>query len=316
MKLQDKLPTIVYLFFDFCYTIKVINMKKIKKILKNIIEYLKSLRISTIYKLVGVILLCGISFWIYKTLNQGPDLTSTQNKVMLNGTITNKGSNYIIIEDQSNNEYLIQNVEDQNYQIGSDVSANVNEVVEEGNKENQKPITITSNEIDITYNNTINKNADNEIIAYLTATENYMNDINYQEEIKSRFITIVDFLFYNGQIKGYTLNDLSNKAKFQVFKIALSIDTKIENYLPGYKESISATTGKAYTGLKSKVVTQYLILTTKVCNYDQELCQNATKDFQEIKKTFSITWNMISDLVGAGTNNLKKWYEIFSGKTS
>lgn len=90
------------------------------------------------------------------------------------------------------------------------------------------------------------KNPDMEVISYMNETEKLFSDTNYKDEIKKRFIIIIDFLFYDGKLKNYTLDDLSKKAKLQVLKIALSIDTKIEKYFPGYKESISKTTGNIY----------------------------------------------------------------------
>lgn len=290
-------------------------MNKIKRYIKNIINYFKGIRISTIYKLVGIFLLIAILFWVYMTWRKDNTFKEkTENGVILTGTVTNKGENYIIIKDSANNEYLIPNTNEEKFPIGSDVNANVNSVIEQGT--DKAPTIITSDKVNITNEKTENKNADEEIIAYMKETEGYFNDMSLQEEVKVRFIAIVDFLFYNGTIKNYTLNDLSSKAKLQVLKIALSIDNKIENYIPGYKESITSTTGKVYTGIKTKIIEVYLNTTTKICNYDSNLCESAKNDFQEIKENFSITWNVIKDLITNGTDNLKEWYEIYSGKSN
>lgn len=290
-------------------------MKKIKRELNKILDFLKGIRISTIYKLVGLILLIGILFWVFTTLNKS-EKTENKTNILLTGTITNKGNDYIIVEDKSENEYKVPVTSEEKYPIGSDVNVSVGTVVEQG--ENKKPTSITSNNIEITNEKTENKNADEELITYMNETEEYFttNDTSLKEEAKMRFITIVDFLFYNGKIKGFTLNDLSSKAKLQVLKVALSIDSKIETYFPGYKETISTTTGKVYTGVKNKIIESYLTITTKVCNYDPQTCENATNDFQQMKHAFSITWNVIRNLITSGTENLKDWYEIFSGKKS
>lgn len=290
-------------------------MNKIKRIFKNIINYFKGIRVSTIYKLVGVVLLIAILFWMYSTWKKNNTFKeNNQSTITLNGKVTNKGEDYIIVEDSANNEYIIPNTNEEEYPIGSDVSASVKDVIEQGSK--NTPTTITSDKVNITNEKTENKNADSEIIAYMNETESYFENTSLQEEIKTRFITIIDFLFYNGAIKGYTLNDLSSKAKLQVLKIALSIDSKIENYMPGYKETITSTTGKIYTGIKNKIIEAYLSTTTKICNYDKTLCNDAKKDFQDMKKAFSITWNVIKDLISNGTDHLKEWYEIYSGKTN
>lgn len=290
-------------------------MNKIKRYIKNIINYFKGIRVSTIYKLVGIFLLMAILFWIYFIWKQNNTFKEqTENNVILTGIVTNKGEDYIIVEDSAKNEYLIPNTNEENYPIGSEVNANVNRVIEQGT--DKTPTTITSDKVSITNEKTENKNSDKEIISYMKETENYFNDTSFQEEVKVRFIAIVDFLFYNGTINDYTLNDLSSKAKLQVLKIALSIDSKIESYLPGYKETITGTTGKIYTGIKTKIIESYLNTTTKICSYDKSLCDSAKKDFQDMKEAFSITWNVIKNLIANGTDNLKEWYEIYSGKTN
>lgn len=289
-------------------------MNKIKRIIKNIIDFLKGIRVSTIYKIVGVVLLIAILFWIYSTWKKNNTFKeNNQNTIPLSGKVTNKGEDYIIIEDSANNEYIIPNTNEEEYPIGSDVSTSIKEVIVPGT--DKTPTTITSDKVNITNEKKENRNADSEVIAYMSETESYFENTNFQEEIKVRFITIVDFLFYNGTIKGYSLKDLSSRAKLQVLKIALSIDNKIENYLPGYKETITSTTGKVYTGMKNKIIEVYLSTTAKICNYDKTLCNTAKKDFQDMKKAFSITWNVIKDLISSGTDHLKEWYEIYSGKT-
>ncbi len=304
----------VYLFLLW-YTRVVMNMNKIKRMFKQMIDFFKGIRISTIYKLVGLALLFAILFWVYTTWKSNQALTKKmESDTYINGKVTNKGEDYIIVEDENQNEYKIPSTED--VPIGSDVNAKVEEVIEptEEEKKEETPKTVTSSGVTVTNEKKENKNADAEVIAYFNETESDMENPSLKEEVKARFITVVDFLFYDGTIKGYTLNDLSSKAKLQILKIALAIDSKIENYIPGYKETITSTTGKIYTGLKSKIIESYLKITTKICNYDADTCDQAKKDFQDMKKSFSITWNLIKDLVSSGAENLKEWYEIFSGK--
>ena len=284
----------VYLFLLW-YTRVVMNMNKIKRMFKQMIDFFKGIRISTIYKLVGLALLFAILFWVYTTWKSNQALTKkVESDTYINGKIP-------CTEDVL---------------IGSDVNAKVEEVIEptEEEKKEETPKTVTSSGVTVTNEKKENKNADAEVIAYFNETESDMENPSLKEEVKARFITVVDFLFYDGTIKGYTLNDLSSKAKLQILKIALAIDSKIENYIPGYKETITSTTGKIYTGLKSKIIESYLKITTKICNYDADTCDQAKKDFQDMKKSFSITWNLIKDLVSSGAENLKEWYEIFSGK--
>ncbi len=304
-------------------------MNKIKRILKQIIDFFKGIRVSTIYKLVGIALLFAILFWVYTTWKSNQEFSKkNQADTYINGKVTNKGEDYIIVEDEDKNEYYIPNTNTEDIPIGSDVNAVVEEKIEEPKtkpkeekseeteEQTEPPKTITSSNVTVTNEKTENKNADAEVISYFQETDEVMSNTSLKDKAKEGFITIVDFLFYNGKIKGYTFDDLSSKAKLQILKIALSIDSKIEKYFPGYKETITSTTGKIYTGIKSKIIESYLKITTKICNYDANTCDQAKLDFQDMKKSFSITWNLIKDIASSGIENLKEWYEIFSGKTN
>ena len=134
------------------------------------------------------------------------------------------------------------------------------------------------------------------------------------ESAKEYFVTIIDFIFYKGTIKGYTFNELSNSVKLKVLSSALYFDSKIDKYFPGYKESISSTTKKIYTNVKAGIISTYLEITTTICNSNDELCASAKIGFQSLKKNFGLTFDLIKEIAGDGINNLKNWYEIWSGK--
>ena len=122
---------------------------------------------------------------------------------------------------------------------------------------------------------------------------------------------IVDFLFYEGEIKGRTFDELSNSTKLKVLEIFLKIDNKIDNKFPGYKESITETGSKVYTNVKSKAVSLYLDITASVCASDQELCETAKEDLKNLKESISLTWDFIREITGVGINKLKSWYEVW-----
>ncbi len=290
-------------------------MNKIKNLFKNIINFFRSIRVSTIYKIVGIVLLFAILLWIYTIGKQSITLKEkNQHHLLLSGKIINKGNDYIIIEDLSRNEYLIPTTIAETYSIGSEINVTIDKIVEQGTT--NTPTIVSSNKINIINEKKENKNADSETINYIAETEKYLEDRNLQEEAKQRFINIVDFLFYNDSVNGYTLNDLTAKTKLKILKIVLTIDDKIEREFPGYKETISSTTNKVYTGIKIKIIENYLNTAVKICKYDKTLCETAKQDFQDIKKSFSITWDSIKNLIANSTQLLKEWYEIYSGKTS
>ena len=147
----------VYLFLLW-YTKVVMNMNKIKRMFKQIIDFFKGIRISTIYKLVGLALLFAILFWVYTTWKSNQALTKkVESDTYINGKVTNKGEDYIIVEDENQNEYKIPSTED--VPIGSDVNAKVEEVIEpsEEEKKEETPKTVTSSGVTVTNEKKENK---------------------------------------------------------------------------------------------------------------------------------------------------------------
>lgn len=122
---------------------------------------------------------------------------------------------------------------------------------EDNNKEEIK--------IDRKLNDNVNKDAikndnynekDNIVIDELNNTlkniEESTQDENFKDKASSTFISIVDFLFYDGTIKGISFDELTEKGKEKVLEISSKIDVKLEEKCPGYKEKISNSTSKAY----------------------------------------------------------------------
>lgn len=162
--------------------------------------------------------------------------------------------------------------------------------------------------------NSQQESADTVVLKYFNDLDADFKASQVKESVKNGFVTVVDFLFYGGSIKGHTFSELTETAKLKVLSMALYFDSKIEKYFPGYKESISSTTSKIYTNVKASIVKTYLDLTTKICSENKELCEVAKKDFNFMKKSFGLTWSLIKEIAGDGVSSLKEWYEIYSGK--
>lgn len=161
--------------------------------------------------------------------------------------------------------------------------------------------------------NQTTRSADEEVLSYVNTLQTNVNN-GITDNLKSGFITIVDFLFYDGTIAGHTFNELTTSAKLEVLKAALWVDDKIDNVFPEYKETISNGANKVYTSVKNMVVSTYLDITTSICSSNSDLCESAKRDFQSLKQSFGFTWDMIKDLASSGLDKLKNWYEIWSGK--
>lgn len=150
-------------------------------------------------------------------------------------TYANKKNERVKIKEEVKEE--IKEKEDNKEEIKIDSKPNDNE-----NKD-------VSNNKDTIKNNNYNEK-DNIVIDELNNTLNNIEkstrDENFKDKASSTFISIVDFLFYDGTIKGVTFDELTEKGKEKVLEIASKIDVKLEEKCPGYKETISNSTSKAY----------------------------------------------------------------------
>ena len=162
-----------------------------------------------------------------------------------------------------------------------------------------------------------NKSIDEIIVDYAKKTKDtidtYVLTESNKEKAKTSFCTLVDFIFYDGSIKGHTFKELSTSAKAKVIYYTLLVDGKIDEKWPGYKDTINSK----YNDVKLKLVAKYLEICDYVRKSEPELYENLKSDFALLKKSVSITWDFVkSALTSAGkftTSKLKSWYETFRG---
>lgn len=215
--------------------------------------------------------------------------------------------------------------------IGITYANNKNEEVKEEIKEkednNKEEI-----KIDRKLNDNENKDAikndnynekDNIVIDELNNTlkniEESTQDENFKDKASSTFISIVDFLFYDGTIKGISFDELTEKGKEKVLEISSKIDVKLEEKCPGYKEKISNSTSKAYQKA-SKII-------KKGAKNINDFAKNALGDenYQAIidakDELVKYSKESLNYVTGAGSkvfNNTKEklneWYQNFKNK--
>lgn len=190
---------------------------------------------------------------------------------------------------------------------GSDTNAS-NSVIDEQNQDSN-----IDSSLDTTSGNSLSN--EEEIVAYFENLDKnldlYSQNKSLGQSVKEGFVAIVDFLFYEGTIKGKMFHELSASAKIKILKIAFSIDQKIDQYFPGYKEEISSTSNKIYTNVKAKLLESYLDITTEVCENQPDTCVAAKQGLSDLKANFSLTWNFVKDISGVGISKLKSWYEVW-----
>lgn len=176
---------------------------------------------------------------------------------------------------------------------------------------NEQKIDIDNND-----NKEINENTSNNEIH----NESYSEDdiISYYNEglsegsstFKDKFISIIDFIFYDKEIYGYRFKDLTGSAKMKILELALKLDNKLDEKSPDYKDSI----GDKYKNIKEKIIARGYELKTSICSEDAYTCDNIKTTWERIKGTSKVTWSIVKDYLGIGLANLGEWYREFSGK--
>lgn len=164
---------------------------------------------------------------------------------------------------------------------------------------------------------TTNENVDSIVINYVesikTKLDNYSNNESNKKTAKEYFCNIVDFIFYGGEIKGHTFNELTTSGKAKVIYYALIIDSKIDNKWPGYKDTLS----EKYNDIKAKLIGKYISICEYVKTNEPELYENLCNDLKLLKKSVDLTWDLVSralKYVGGNIISLaKEWYENFRG---
>lgn len=197
----------------------------------------------------------------------------------------------------------------------SELDPDIKEEVTTKNTEQIKNDITTSQTTSVSKNGTTTtkkkdiKNVDENVLAYFNNEVNTADDKS-KGTLKSTFIKVVDFIFYDKDINGYYFKDLTASAKLKVIGLALKLDNIIDSHFPGYKDELSSSYNKA----KDNLITLYLNLTSEFCKNNDSICESAKNDFSLLKESLNLSWDVIKNLAKSGTNKLKEWYEIFSGK--
>ena len=137
------------------------------------------------------------------------------------------------------------------------------------------------------------------------------NSPTFKEKAKEKFITLVDFIFYDGTINGYTFDQVKDTTKAKAIYYALIVDSKIEKKFPNYKENI----GEKYKDIKGKLVAKYLDLKYDICEKGPEGCEQASEDLKLLKYSLGLTWDVVKSAFTYVKNltvpKIQSWYESF-----
>ena len=272
---------------------------------------------QTIYLLGGVIVVLVIAIIATVVLLQPQNTFQLKNDSKTNQSETN--NNKDLPTNEASNEGQTNTANDNNHESTSTLTPDTpnttpeptppssnqgttetpsNPKPETPSTPNQTPTTPTYTENDvIEYFQTASNNLDQ---------QNDQNNSSFVDKAKNAFTTVVDFIFYGKEINGYTFNELTTSAKMKIIEIALKIDSKINEYFPNYKESIKA----GYENIKGKLAYAYLEITSSLCEaVGTDTCEQAKEDFNNMKRSFSFTFDLIKELAKSGASKVKEFYE-------
>lgn len=208
------------------------------------------------------------------------------------------------IKDIKENTNTIDNSNnDNNQNKNTNVDTNSNTNTNNNNSNSQQPIETKKNVVE---------RSESSLLSYFESQVNSINSNNNQEDsslrskIKNGFIDVVDFIFYNKEIKGYTFSELTQTAKIKVIGFALKMDNKIEKYFPNYKENIK----DKYNDIKGKLAVKYIEVTDSLCkSVGEENCSKFKTEFSNMKTEFGLAWSLVKELATDGASNIKQIYE-------
>lgn len=199
-------------------------------------------------------------------------------------------------------------------EVTSDVAITDKNQVQEENLIIEEQTPVTTEEELVTYIDSV----DYQVEVITSKQENLT--VEEQKTLENTFITLTDFIFYGGTIKGKTFNDLTTEAKQKVLNLYEKIDSKIESKIPGYKEKISETATKTYENVKEKVENLKETIKNKYIEdygqdkYDQvEESYNEAKDniTEATKGTYNVIIDVTSDFYEKTKNKAENWYKNY-----
>lgn len=187
----------------------------------------------------------------------------------------------------------------------------------------EKPITINNNlEPTEDINNRIdssneNIDSDQEILTYfeneITTDNSILNDENNTEnenKLKTSFVKLTDFIFYDGTINNITFNELKDDTKVAILSDWEILDEKIETKYPNYKDRIESVENKTYNNLKSKK--DYLLNILKeayINKYGEDKYNELMNKKEELKEKVSDIKEKAENEIEKKKESISSWYK-------
>lgn len=215
------------------------------------------------------------------------------------------------------------NKKNEEAKIKEEVKGEIKEKKDNNKEEIKIDSKLDDNENKDTIKNNNYNEKDNIVIDELNNTlkniEESTQDENFKDKASSTFISIVDFLFYDGTIKGISFDELTEKGKEKVLEISSKIDVKLEEKCPGYKEKISNSTSKAYQKASeiikkgAKNINDFAKSALGDENY-QAIIDAKDELAKYSKEALNFVTGTGSKVLNSTKEKLNEWYQNFKNK--
>lgn len=170
-----------------------------------------------------------------------------------------------------------------------------------------------------------NNDIDQDIVNYVEQVDFRVDEIIAKKEtskaeenvLKNTFITLTDFIFYDGEIKGKKFSELCDSAKEKIIDIYTKIDSKIESKYPGYKEKIKDTTIKTYHNVIDKAKEVRESLKNKyIEKYGIDAYNDRVEEYEESISNMHDVYDVYEPYIEAGKEKAKEGYNKAKDKVS
>lgn len=210
---------------------------------------MKYVKNSNIPLICGAILLLTIGLVIGLNINKKEvytkvDMVASNSDVNNNNEIEVIGDTFEVEEEQVTNNSSDNKVSNNTSNVSNSESTSSKNIESNSNTNVSTSNNVTSEVVEYSSNDEV----------VINSLESSLNSIesgdasnkSFGDSAKGVFVSIVDFLFYDGEINGVTFDELTDSGKQKVLAIASKVDNAIESKIPGYKETISDTASSAF----------------------------------------------------------------------
>ena len=130
-----------------------------------------------------------------------------------------------------------------------------------------------------------------------------------ENDLKSGYQEIVDFIFNESKINGISFKELQEETKTKIISIGLKIDSKINELFPNYKENF----GEKYRDIKEKMSLMFYDITSNICMDNQKLCDKSLEIYNDVKEEIVVDFNKLKEISDHEFNKVKDFFKEYIG---